>query len=353
VETKNREKLLLIVTAAVAAIYLLNLLVVSPLIDGWHARSDEIAKLRKQIEDGNMLVRRGPSIKDRWDTMKANALPDNPTAAERQMFTSFDRWVGTRVTEGSFRPEVQEGDTNYTTVDSRSDVSGSLDNVVDFVRAMSRDPLANKVQAFELAARDDNGRQLTLGLSLSGLILTGSDPSEVQAPPAPAPTLAADSNPTNTDTDPFTIIARNNIFDQSRVYSDRYTRAPVHVPKVDTIACNGVASDHGRGQAYLEGSGVHTQDLINIGDIVADLKLAEVTKTTVTLTNATNSFTLPADGSESLRREDDGPWKLSGQIVETTPTTTTNSTATNGASATAATSGSSIEEILKKRRESE
>jgi hypothetical protein len=41
-ESKNREKLLLIGVAACIALWLLNLLVISPLIDGWHGRSDEI-----------------------------------------------------------------------------------------------------------------------------------------------------------------------------------------------------------------------------------------------------------------------------------------------------------------------
>jgi hypothetical protein len=69
-------------------------------------------------------------------------------------------------------------------VDCRSDVSGNLQTVTDFLKAMSKDPLANKVESFELTSKDDNGRQLTLGLSLSGLILTDSDPSSF----APRPT---------------------------------------------------------------------------------------------------------------------------------------------------------------------
>jgi hypothetical protein len=54
---------------------------------------------------------------------------------------------------------------------------------------MSKDPLANKVESFELTSKDDNGRQLTLGLSLSGLILTDSDPiaRSTLRPPRPAP----------------------------------------------------------------------------------------------------------------------------------------------------------------------
>ena len=49
-ETKNREKLLMIwPRARWSALWLLYVLVFGPLIDSWHSRSAEIAKLKKEI----------------------------------------------------------------------------------------------------------------------------------------------------------------------------------------------------------------------------------------------------------------------------------------------------------------
>jgi len=176
-ETKNREKLLMIATAVCAGLWLLNLLVFSPLIDSWHSRSAEITALKKQISDGTMLVRRGSFVRSRWDSMRTNALASTRSAAELQFATAFERWVrASGVIEGSFRPEVQETDTNYFTVDCRADVSGNIDAIDDFLKAMSSDPLAVKVAAFDLTKRDDNGRQLTLGLNLSGLVWPQTKP---------------------------------------------------------------------------------------------------------------------------------------------------------------------------------
>jgi hypothetical protein len=71
-------------------------------------------QIEKQIADGTTLVRRESTIRDRWDNMRANALANNPTLAERQLFHRL-RPLGQAggVTEGSFRPQVQEGDTNF------------------------------------------------------------------------------------------------------------------------------------------------------------------------------------------------------------------------------------------------
>jgi hypothetical protein len=176
-ETKKREKILLIATALCVALWLLNLLVFSPLMDGWHSRSAEITRLKKQISEGAMLIRRENVVRSRWDSMRTNALASNPTAAERQLFTAFHRWVkSSDVTEGSFRPQLQVTDSNYSTVDCRADVSAGVAGIDAFLKAMSRDPLAVKVESFDLNSRDDNGQQLTLGMNLSGLVLPDANP---------------------------------------------------------------------------------------------------------------------------------------------------------------------------------
>jgi hypothetical protein len=356
-ETKNREKLLLMATGVVVGLWLLNLLVVSPLIDSWHSRSAEIAKLKEQIANGAGMVRRESIIRDRWDYMRGNALPNNATVAERQLFTAFDHWVTSAgVAEGSFRPQVQEGDSNFTTVDCRSDVSGSLRNISDFVRAMSKDPLADKVDSFELTSKDDNGQQLTLGLSMSGLILTDSDPSSVAPVPKPEDPAASENtnSPSTTEKDPFRLIARNNIFNQSRRFNDSDSRPRARTPVVQTLTAHGTGHDHGVGSANFEGTGVDASKFYDVGSSVGPFKLANVAGETVTLTDASNTFVLPADGSASLRREDDGPWRRSSYAAAVpAPETNTNATASNSAASAAGSAADDIIARLKKRREQE
>jgi hypothetical protein len=46
-----------------------------------------------------------------------------------------------------------------------------MQTLLHFLYNMEKDPLGVKIESFELTSRDDNGRQLTLGLDLSGLVL--------------------------------------------------------------------------------------------------------------------------------------------------------------------------------------
>ena len=122
-ENKNREKILAIAAGAALGLLLLNYLVISPVIDSWQSRTRQIKDLRDKLASGVMLIRRQDVVEGEWDRMRTNALDSNPAAAEKQLFIAFDHWVSqSGVTEGSFRPQIQETDDGYSTVDCRADV---------------------------------------------------------------------------------------------------------------------------------------------------------------------------------------------------------------------------------------
>jgi hypothetical protein len=171
-ETKNREKLLLVLTGGCLVLLLLNWLVVSPLIAGWHRRSDRIVALQKSIADGRMTLGREDTIRQRWDGMSTNALSSTPTVAERQLFNAFDHWVrASGVTEGSFKPQLKDTDDNYSIMECRADVTGNLTAIMSFLTNLEKDPLGIRLQSLELTSRDDTGQLLSLGLDLNGLLL--------------------------------------------------------------------------------------------------------------------------------------------------------------------------------------
>jgi hypothetical protein len=172
-ETKSREKLLLILTCVAVALWLLDLLVVSPLEDSWHSRSERIAGLRKDIDQGTQLLQRESAIHERWANMTSNALPANPTAAESQLFKAFDQWAqDSGVTLASQKSQQKETDEGYSTLEWRADLTGNIQSLLKFLYDAEKSPMALRVQTVELTSRDDNGKQLALGLQVSGLILT-------------------------------------------------------------------------------------------------------------------------------------------------------------------------------------
>ena len=57
------------------------------------------------------------------------------------------------------------------TLECRADAAGSLPALTRFLYEAEKDPLALKVEAVEITARDNDGQQLSLALQVSGLLL--------------------------------------------------------------------------------------------------------------------------------------------------------------------------------------
>ena len=177
-ETKNRQKVLLIVVAAGILLWLCDSFAFEPLIASWHARADRIVKLRQQVDDGNRMLSREASLNGRWDEMRSNSLPTDVSLAEAQMLKAFDRWErASGITRVSIKPQWKSED-QYMTVEWRADYSGDLTRIKSFLYQIEKDPMGLKLDTVEISSHDDNGQTLTLGLQVSALRLGAPPESE-------------------------------------------------------------------------------------------------------------------------------------------------------------------------------
>jgi hypothetical protein len=174
VQIKNRQQLLIIGAIVAVALFAGDQLVLSPLIKVWSVRATRVTELRKKITQGKMLVDREQkqSIRSRWEQMVTNALPNNTSAAEQQVFKAIDLWAqNSGVAISAITPQWKHDSDDYMTFECRVDAAGDLGKLSRFLYSVERDPMALKLEFVELGARDKEGQQLSLGLQLSGLVL--------------------------------------------------------------------------------------------------------------------------------------------------------------------------------------
>ena len=174
VQIKNRQQLLIIGAVVAIALFAGDQLVLSPLLKIWSARSTRVTELRKKITEGNLLVEREQkqSIRSRWDQMSRNALPNNTSAAEQQVYKAIDLWAqNSGVAISAITPQWKHDSDDYMTFECRVDAAGDLGKLSRFLYSVERDPMALKLELVELGTRDKEGQQLSLGLQLSGLVL--------------------------------------------------------------------------------------------------------------------------------------------------------------------------------------
>jgi hypothetical protein len=170
----NRQRLLMILAGASIGLLLLDSVVLTPMTKAWQTRSAEIARLKNNVTEGRSAIERADRTRTLWAEMQAQAMPGDPAKAEQDLITAFDRWGRAGGVElGSIKPQWKRGTTNrYSLLECRVDASGTLSALTRFLYEVERSPLALRVDAVELTARDDNGHRLSLGLLVSGLRLT-------------------------------------------------------------------------------------------------------------------------------------------------------------------------------------
>ncbi|HLX94904.1 MAG TPA: hypothetical protein VKU37_04090 [Verrucomicrobiae bacterium] len=172
-EIKNRQQFLVVLTIAVAALFVGERLIYEPLANWWSARSQAIAALRKQVNDGKLLLQREQAIRRHWDQMRTNTLSADTSLAEQQVLKAFDNWSQeSNASITGLTPQWNNDATNYLTVDWRVEASGDLDTLAHFLYDIEKGPMAMKLESVDLTARDDTGQQFTLGLQVNGLALT-------------------------------------------------------------------------------------------------------------------------------------------------------------------------------------
>jgi hypothetical protein len=173
---KNRQQLLIIVAGAVFGLLIADALILTPLTKSWQARSKRITELRKQVDDGEKLLKRADALKSRWEQMQKNALPNNNSAAEQQVLTAFDKWSqDARISVNSITPQWKRDRDELLTLECRVDAAGTVGTLAKFLYNVEHDPMALKIESVEVSTRDKDGQNLSLGLQVSGLVLNGTE----------------------------------------------------------------------------------------------------------------------------------------------------------------------------------
>jgi hypothetical protein len=171
-DPKNRQHLLIFVAAAVVGLFLGDRLVLTPLLNSWKARSVRLAEMKKKVNDGEMLLKRGDALASRWAEWQTNSLPPLASEADSRMSAAFDRWTqASGVSMTSYRPTWKRPGDDYMTLECRADISGRLQDITRFIYELEHDPLGVKIDSATLATRDSDGAQITLALQVSGLQL--------------------------------------------------------------------------------------------------------------------------------------------------------------------------------------
>ncbi|MCE5228394.1 hypothetical protein LLG95_02195 [bacterium] len=173
-QNDRRKWLLLVGVAVCLGLLIMDKVVLGPATDLWKKRNQRIAQLEKDIAGGERLLKYQKSYDDQWNAMVRNSLPPEQSAAEQLIYNGLSEWsrTGISITRQSPTPKSEKDGSNY--IEFRLVGQGSIASIARFLYNVERDPRGLRVQDVTITARDEAGRNLTLELLLSGVVLRGA-----------------------------------------------------------------------------------------------------------------------------------------------------------------------------------
>lgn len=172
---ENRQRFLVILTVVAAGLYVADLAIFEPLGAWWSTRSARIAVLRKQVTEGEQLLKREPALRSNWDRIRTNSLPADPSLAEQKVLRALDSWSREAGAEIVDRIPQWKGDADdHQTLACRIEATGSLSSLTQLLYRIEKGPMTLKLDSVQIGTRDTTGQQLTLGVQLNGLVLAAS-----------------------------------------------------------------------------------------------------------------------------------------------------------------------------------
>ena len=170
---ENRQQFLIMLTGAVVALWLADMIVFEPLGRLWSSRSAEVRALSDKVKNGNQMIKNETRYRNRWNDMRTNALPANTSQAAQQVINALDNWsrssgVGDDL---NIMPQWKNDSTNYMTFNCHVQAHGTMGSLSQFIYQIEKGPMALKLDSVQMDAHDDAGQQLTLDLQISGLAL--------------------------------------------------------------------------------------------------------------------------------------------------------------------------------------
>jgi len=173
-DLKKRERVLLFAAVICLGGWTGDRVVLSPLVKLWKQRSQKITEIKRSLNKGRALIARESDLREQWQEMKRHSLPAEVSVAENQVLQSLSRWSQeSRLGVTSLKPRWTQEGQDHMKMECRAATQGRIEAVARFLYDLERDPLALRVEQIEMAARDDNGRDLTLDVRFTGLLLTG------------------------------------------------------------------------------------------------------------------------------------------------------------------------------------
>lgn len=178
-QANQRERILIVLVLICVGGYLAQMVVISPLIKVWSARSAKIKDLKDKMDTGL----KGEDLKTaidkeqkNWEKWREIASSKDNTETQTELINQVNDWAlaSPGLTVSSLNPRWLPEEDGSVKLEVRASLIGSLRSLINFVFYLDNSPLPLKIEDMSIASREDKGQVQTLSCEVrfTRLVLT-------------------------------------------------------------------------------------------------------------------------------------------------------------------------------------
>ncbi len=166
---QRRETLMALVAIICFVSFVGDRLILTPAIEGWKTRAEEIEKLESDIEKGKLLLEQKDRLARRWKEMIPLAFTENSAEAESKLLALVDQCgKNSGLQLKDLKPRVRKDSKKGDRMELTALGEGGMEQIAGFLYELETASQALALEGFEITSNDDRGSQLTLNVRISG-----------------------------------------------------------------------------------------------------------------------------------------------------------------------------------------
>lgn len=173
-----REKWIVVVTAVVLGLFLLDHFIVRPFYQSLDDLTQKRALLQGKLDDAKQTLAASHVARSRWAQFRAGGLQSDASATENNFLNAIRSWSQeARLPLASIRPDRSQSNHGLEEMSFQAGANGTMSAISAFLYRVETTHLPIRIREIQIASRTEGKDDLSLQLRLSTI---WEDPSQAK-----------------------------------------------------------------------------------------------------------------------------------------------------------------------------
>lgn len=173
----NRERIIAIGVGAVIGLYVLDSVLLSPLLGRLNAATTAIDEGQSTLQSGVALQQNRLNAQKRWVKLAGDSLKTDASAAEAQLLNRVSDYAsGSQLAVASLKPERSEKEKGFQRITIRASATGTMEQISKFLFRLRTADFPVNVNDLRIVSRRDGTDDLSIDIGVSTIFIP---PAEV------------------------------------------------------------------------------------------------------------------------------------------------------------------------------